>query len=109
MKKLFLSLCGLAALASQASAGEKDNAMRHIAQVMAITNLCSTVEMNSTAVTLVAMGNGVDLSRDGDTIRNLAREQMAPWQGKDAEAACVAGMLLYGPDGQNVPGLLDWK
>lgn len=96
-------------LAGSALAGEKENAIRHIAQVMATTHLCPKVEMNSTAMTLIAAGYGVDLSRDADAIRAIAREQMAAWQGKDADAACVAGMMLYGPDGQNIPGLLSWN
>lgn len=83
--------------------------MRHLAQVMAIVNLCPKVEMKSTAMALVAVGYDVDLTRDGDAIRAIVHEQMAPWKDKDPEAACVAGMMLYGPEGQNVPGLLDWK
>lgn len=97
------------AVAGQSLAGERENALSHIAQAMAVAQLCPHLEVDSTMASLVAVSHDVDIGRDKQELLVQIRNQMAPWKGKPTEAACVAGLMLYGPGGANVPGLIREK
>lgn len=109
MRKVLLAALGAICVAGAAHAGERENAMRHIAQVTAVQKLCSKVAVNSGLVLMVAMRFGIDFERDQAEMMALVDEQTAPWDGQGEDAACTAGILLYGPEGSSVPNLLKWK
>lgn len=85
-----------------------ENALRHAGEVMALEKLCSRLIVNQTALALMLVGNGADLHRSDHKAIALeqARSDIRAWSGKDGDAACVAGMLLYGPSGSSVPGIV---
>lgn len=85
-----------------------ENALRHAGEVMALEKLCSRLIVNQTALAFMLVGNGADLQRPDHKAIALeqARSDIRAWSGKDGDAACVAGMLLYGPNGSSVPGIV---
>lgn len=96
-------------LAGAAVAGERENALNHIAQVIAVSQLCDKVTLNTTMIALLAARFGVDFERDKIELATQIANQSKPWKAEPNEAICGAGVYLYGPNGQNVPGLLALK
>lgn len=99
----------LALLNSVAIAGERENALGHIAQVSAAQVICSKVEAVEVKVAAIAYLYGVDFERDKTELTLQAQNHISAFKGMSEDMACVAGMALYGPNGSNVPGLLKWK
>lgn len=109
MKKVLIGALASVLFATAASAAGRQDAVKDIAQVVAASQICQKLEVNKIGIVLLARTNGIDFDRDQPELMKEVAQQAAPWQGKSADAACVAGMLLYGPNGTNVPGLLDFK
>lgn len=99
-----LALAPMAALA-----GARENALSHIAQALAVTKLCPQAELVRGAMVMVAVANGVDFERDQQELLLQVAGQAKAFQGQAPEVACAAGKALYGPDGANVPGLLQFR
>lgn len=108
MKRMMIAAAA-ALFALPAFADERANVLKHFAQALAVAKLCDKVEVADGQAAVIAVAYGIDLNEHRSELLAEAQRQMAPWSGKGADAACVAGMLLYGPDGENVPGLLRWK
>ncbi len=98
---LFLILMPVAA-----HAGAKKNALHHFAQAIAAANLCSRIEVNEEMIALAAVYNHIDMKAEEAALQADIRDQMQAFSGKDPELACMAGLMLYGPNGSNVPGLV---
>lgn len=87
------------------------NILNHVGQVSAAPTICPDAEVEDEKVALLLMMAGIDLKRDEHRriIETKMRETIAALRGKDADMACAAIFLLYGPTGQNVPGLVRRK
>ncbi|TRL35518.1 hypothetical protein [Rhizobium straminoryzae] len=109
MKLLALLGASCAVGIAPAVAGPRENALNHIAQVVAINQLCPSLEPQTGPIALMATRFGIDFKRDETELRTQVLNQMAPWTGQPTESACIAGLMLYGPNGANVPGLLKQK
>ncbi|MCD2176823.1 hypothetical protein [Rhizobium sp. C1] len=93
-----------------AGAREKRNAMHHIATVLAIAKLCPALESDNMAGALVLTMHGIRLGGpDGELVRADARQQIADLEKEDRDGVCASGILLYGPNGLNVPGMVREK
>jgi hypothetical protein len=110
MGRLFRLCATLLALTNgTAIAGERENALSHIAQALAVTRLCPTADVVRGAMLTVAVANGVDFERDEHELLFQVADQAKAFKGLAPEAACAAGKALYGPGGANVPGLLQFR
>lgn len=112
MKRLVAAVAVFLATAGGACAVDAEaraNVMQHIAQAMAAQEICDRLEAQKGMITFLGVSYGIDFKVDGDELLRLTREQMRSMEGRSKDAACVAGLVLYGPDGQNVPGLLREK
>lgn len=109
MRRLIIA-CGMAIChIVPVQAGARENALNHIAQAMAGAQMCDRIELNTGTIAAIAYVHGVDIARDSQELTTQVRNQMAPFQGQDPELACVGVLMLYGPDGMNVPGLVREK
>lgn len=117
MKKhlLLWLLCAVAAplTTAMAQTAEQRAAIKHIAQASVLANHCSSLRLNSDRMLLIALtyklGEG---DPDNGPIavamraaRLKAEADAAPLAGQEA-SACAGALLMYGPSGKNVPGLL---
>lgn len=113
MKAFAVSIAILAFTITSARAMSDEHmaAASHIGQVIAGAKICKKVEMVTTNMALVTVGLGVDLEDPlfAELVQDKVEETVEAWRGRDEDVACLAVMFLYGPDGQNVPGLLRWK
>lgn len=92
-----------------AHAGAKENAMHHFAQAMAAAEMCDRLEVNFELMAATGLLLGIDPTRDRAKLLADASDQLDKLKASSAEAACAAGIYLYGQDGRNVPGLLRLK
>lgn len=109
---IFFAFIAFGAPASAASLTENQkNALNHIAQAQAAADICPKIETNDMMMAFIMQGFGLDFS--DATVKAVFlekyRQQMAPWKGVNPDAACVAGLFLYGPNGENVKGLVRMK
>lgn len=112
MKTLIAAFAAFLTTAGGAGAVDAEaraNVMRHIAQAMAAQQICDRIEAQKGTITFLGVSYGIDFKADGDELLRLTREQIQSMEGRSKEAACIAGLVLYGPKGQNVPGLLREK
>lgn len=109
MKRIFAGAMALTMSLGPAHAGERENALRHIAQAIAVEKMCTKLATNSGLLILMAVRFGIDFERDQAELLKVAAEAMEPYRDKAEDVACIAGALLYGPNGQNVPDLVKWK
>ncbi|AID18386.1 hypothetical protein PPF1_73 [Rhizobium phage vB_RleM_PPF1] len=104
-----LMLAG-AGVAMAASAAQKRNAMHHIAQAIAAQNLCDRVEANTTMLGLVSTTMGIDINgADRELLMADTKAQIQSMKDLDKDSVCGSALLLYGPNGMNVPDLLRSK
>ncbi|MBV5268726.1 MAG: hypothetical protein JZU55_00880 [Afipia sp.] len=108
MRKLFLAAGLCLSFAAPAEAGARETALNHLAQVFAAQKLCPSLEVNQGLALLIAAKFDVDFERDQTELLKQVADQAAPWKGNE-DAACVAGLLLYGPKGSSIPDLLKMK
>ncbi|WP_141246043.1 hypothetical protein [Mesorhizobium sp. WSM3859] len=85
--------------------------MSHLGQAIAGTKICSKLEISEAEVAVMITAYKVDL---GDptvaaVIRSKVDETISAWAGKGEDLACTGALILYGPSGSNVPGLLRIK
>lgn len=85
--------------------------MSHLGQAIAGTKICSKLEISEGQVAVMITAYKVDL---GDAtvaavIRSKIDETVSAWAGKGEDMACAGALILYGPSGTNVPGLLRIK
>ncbi|MDG4895590.1 hypothetical protein P9272_18630 [Mesorhizobium sp. WSM4976] len=85
--------------------------MSHLGQAIAGTKICSALEISAGEVAVMLAAYKVDL---GDptvaaVIRSKVDETVSAWAGKGEDLACAGALMLYGPNGSNVPGLLRIK
>lgn len=85
--------------------------MSHLGQVIASTKICSKIEVSEGAAAFMTAAYGVDLTDPlvAGVVKSKISDTVEAFAGKDEDGACVAAMLLYGPNGSNVPDLLKWK
>ncbi|WP_029554796.1 hypothetical protein [Xanthobacter sp. 91] len=112
MLATLLALVALGGTAAAASLTQKQkNALGHIAQAQAAADICPKLETNDLVMAVIMQGFGLDFS--DATVKSAFlekyKEQIAPWKGVNPDAACIAGLLLYGPNGENVKGLVRLK
>ena len=114
MRKLFwvAAAVGFAA-AGQALAysDEQMAVMSHVGQAIAGTEICSKLEISEAEKALIVGTYEVDLGDPTVTavIRSKIDETVSAWAGKGEDLACAGALILYGPGGSNVPGLLRIK
>ncbi|MBB3608637.1 hypothetical protein [Rhizobium sp. BK602] len=109
MKRLLVAVLLGACCASPAPAGQRENALKNIAQAFAAERICSRVEITKGSVVLAAAYFGIDFDRDRAELMTEITRQIDAWKGKPEDAACVAALLLYGPNGTNVRNLIHEK
>lgn len=107
MKPIWIAAVLAALSGTTALAADRDGAVKDIAQVVAASQLCPKLHVNQVSVVLLARAHGIDFDRDQKELMAEVARQAKPWKDKSADAACVAGVMLYGPTGTNVPGLVD--
>lgn len=97
-------------LASPAAADSASqvNVLNHVAQASVAERLCPTLSANSALMVATLLYNGVDITRPRDEARFKARLEhyMRELQPLRRDTFCASARFLYGPNGQNVPGLL---
>jgi hypothetical protein len=110
MKRVLVVAAAIvAACVGPALAGARENAIKNIAQVFAATKICSRVEINRGPMLLAFSYYNIDFDREQNEVLAEVARQVAPWVGKPEDAACMAVLALYGPNGVNVRGLLKEK
>lgn len=87
------------------------NILGHIGQVSAAPKICSQAEVDDEKLALLVIMAGIDLKRPEYfmAIQEKMNETIAAFQGNSDDVGCAAVFLLYGPSGQNVPGLVRRK
>ncbi len=87
------------------------NLLSHIGQVSAAPAICRDAEVDDTKVALLVVMAGIDLERPEHrrAIEAKMKETVAAFRGKSGDVGCAAVFMLYGPNGQNVPGLVRRK
>ncbi|TIL83118.1 MAG: hypothetical protein E5Y89_02130 [Mesorhizobium sp.] len=103
----WLAVTGLAFAYSDKQMG----VMSHLGQAIAGTKICSQLEISEGEVAVMITAYNVDL---GDptvpaVIRSKVDETISAWAGKGEGLACAGALILYGPSGSSVPGLLRIK
>lgn len=109
MKRVIVTAAVMSLTATPCFAGKRENAMHHIAQVMAAASLCHRVEPQFGLISLAAVANGVDMQRDQSEMLADAMKQKVAMANIDEEVVCQTALALYGPSGKNVSGLLKEK
>jgi hypothetical protein len=113
MRKLIVALAVMLGCAGQALAltQEQRTALSVVGQVFAGAKMCDAIALNEMAIGALYLRFAIDLDNREQYAIVLAKgqETVEAWRGRDQSDACVGAMLLYGPDGENVPGLLRWK
>ena len=109
MKRVLAAILLAAVIAPQSFAGNRENAMHHIAQVMAAASLCHSIEPQTILLALVATGNGIDMERDQPEMLDDALRLKTSMANLPEDAVCASALALYGPGGQNVSGLVKKK
>lgn len=97
--------------AAFALSDEQTAALSHVGQVMAGVRICDKIQAKQGAIALLLTFFEIDLKDplQKALVESKIDDTVSVWAGRDADAACAAIMMLYGPDGQNVPGLVGWK
>ena len=85
--------------------------MSHLGQAIAGTKICSKLEISEGEVTVMITAYKVNLDDPtvAAVIRSKVDETVSAWAGKGEDLACAGALILYGPTGSNVPGLLRIK
>ena len=109
MRRVSVTMLLATLIAPQSFAGNRENAMHHIAQVMAAASLCHSIEPQTTLLALVATGNGIDMERDQPKMLDEALRLKASMANFPEDAVCSSALALYGPGGLNVSGLVRKK
>lgn len=113
MVRAVLAIIILAILSADGHAitQEKRNVLEHIGQVFAGAELCSRIAVDVEAVGAVYLFFKIDLDDPTQyaVVLGKGKEAIEAMRGRGESFACTASMLLYGPEGENVPGLLRWK
>jgi hypothetical protein len=86
-------------------------ALGHVGQAFAGAQLCTAAELDKGNIALAYAAYGIDLDqpRQFAIVKGKFDETVAAWRSRSGSEACVAAMALYGPEGENVRGLLKWK
>ena len=114
MRKLFwvAAAVGFAAAGQALAYSDKQMAvMSHVGQAIAGTEICSKLEISEAEKALMVGTYEVDLGDPTVTavIRSKIDETVSAWAGKGEDLACAGALILYGPGGSDVPGLLRIK
>lgn len=109
MRRIMIACGILACQALTAHAGARENAIDHIAQVMAGTAVCDKVEANEDVLSALAAFYGINSKKDQKEIMAKTREKIDSLESRNVEAVCLATLFLYGPNGQNVKNLVREK
>lgn len=104
--KFMCVIAGIVLGAGSTMAGPKENALHHFAQAIAAAKLCPRLSVNEKMIAAAAVFHDIDMKASEPALQEDIRSQMQEFSGKDPELACIAGLMLYGPTGTNVPGLL---
>lgn len=101
----------MAPATAQTLSSELQAALGHVGQVMAGEVVCPRVAASQSSLALIVAVHGGNLADplQARIVKDKARETVAAWKGKDTDAACAAVLMLYGPRGANVPGLVRSK
>tara|TARA_R110002020_G_scaffold185003_1_gene382454 strand:- start:2584 stop:2922 length:339 start_codon:yes stop_codon:yes gene_type:complete len=98
--------------AAGAQTDQQRNAINHLVDATLVGDRCPRMSLNQTMAGMIAVTYGFSAEDLGPTGRYsetmLARvtENKPLVDGMDEDAVCVMGVVLFGPDGTNVPGLL---
>ncbi|TIO14026.1 MAG: hypothetical protein E5X86_26615 [Mesorhizobium sp.] len=90
--------------------GRADDAFK-LAQIsgeaMALAAMCTSVRVDTRALSVLTVKMGIEEPdipwRD---VRYFHRTTMEAWRGRNADDACAAADLLYGPKGSMAAGIL---
>lgn len=106
--RLALAVATLLSPPALAQTQAQKNVMDHVAQVLAISNKCTSLEPNNLLLAMLLQESKIDvehspyrefvMARGAEHTRKIARFK--------EEIICVSGKTLYGKNGANVPGLL---
>lgn len=108
MRMLVMIAALLAAGAAMAAGySQKDKAIHHLASAMAYAKLCPRIATDKTkSAILMKLARIEPDGADGDLIVFEANDLMSRLNGKSEDAICATGLLLYGPQGRNIRGLV---
>ncbi len=110
MKRLLFA--GIVAMTSAvaSAADERQDAIQTIARVLVFQRLCPRIEIDMAGPVLPLMSSyGIDFDHDQREVLTEVQRQAAPWAGKSEQAICSTALTLYGPNGDNMRGLLREK
>ncbi len=109
----FLTLFAIVASVSEAKAQSQKqiNVINHLADATAVDVLCDSLTVNELLAAASMAAYKVDLSQPkfSNRLRKRLEETIASLKGIDPDLVCLSGKVLYGENGQNVPGLLEEK
>ncbi len=93
---------------TQAQTQSQKNVMNHIAQVIALSNKCNSLEPNNLLMAMVLSNNKIDIEQSPFKEYIYARgiEHQKASERYSVDIVCHTGKVLYGKNGSNVPGLL---
>ena len=104
-------ICTILSSSAQSFSQKQQNAMNHVAQVLAAIAFCPEFESNDAIIVLLGMHYNFTISDEKTKaiIVAKAREHKAGLEKVGKTAGCLAAWALYGPGGQNVPDLIRRK
>lgn len=96
---------------AQSFSTEQRNVINHLAQVLATTKYCSQLASNDTAIAMLLVGYEIDIRKRQvvDELTSKVRQHFDALKATSPEIGCRVAYALYGPGGENVPGLLTRK
>lgn len=101
------AMCLAACPVQAAGYSQKDKAIHHLASAMAYAKLCSRIATDKTRIAMLMKMVRIEPDgTDGDLIVFEANDLMSRLNDKSEDAICATGLLLYGPQGRNIRGLV---
>lgn len=84
---------------------EQNNVLNHAAQVIAAAGLCPALEAQTNLITATLVMFGLS-NADLPEVASRALKKSVEIENLDRQMLCLSAKILYGPKGENVPGLL---
>ncbi|MFC5505157.1 hypothetical protein [Bosea massiliensis] len=109
---LIAAACAVSAPAfAQSLSQQQQNATNHFAQVMVIANNCPDYKANELMIGFMIQHFKIDFdeAKTKALLRTRYAEHEKGFKLAGGKVGCLLGWSLYGPGGQNVPGLLAEK
>ncbi len=109
MKRIVVAALAALATVCGAKAADRDVALLKFAEVYATAHLCKSLKPDYVMMAVAAKLFDVDIGKgtpDFQVLLALTQDKIAKLSENSEASVCAAGLYLYGPDGESVPGLL---